>query len=82
MMVLQGCCRPDWLQTRTVTLLYNGVRANVVRWRKVSVNPAPLAAKSWDQLSSWRSRLRTSPSMSASRVRKSSISRTAWITVE
>jgi hypothetical protein len=34
------------------------------------------------QLSSCRSRLRTSPSMSASRVRSSSIRRTAWITVE
>ena len=44
---------------------------------KLSIGCAP-----GDQLSSWRSRLRTSPSMSASRVRRSSISLTAWITVE
>jgi hypothetical protein len=35
-----------------------------------------------DQFSSCLSRLRTSPSMSASRARNSSIRRTAWITVE
>ena len=41
-----------------------------------------LVARRPAQLSSWRSRLRTSPSMSASRWRKSSINLTAWITVE
>lgn len=30
---------PDWLQARTVTLFYNGVRANRLHWRKVRVNP-------------------------------------------
>ena len=31
--------RPDWLQARSVTLFYNGVKANTVTWRKVRVNP-------------------------------------------
>jgi len=31
--------RPNWLQARSVTLYYNGVKANTVRWRKVQVNP-------------------------------------------
>lgn len=29
---------PDWLQARTVTLFYNGVKANTVYWRTVKVN--------------------------------------------
>jgi hypothetical protein len=33
--------RPNWLQAREVTLFYNGVRANTVRWRKVVVG-API----------------------------------------
>ncbi len=31
---------PDWLQARTVTLFYNGVKANMVRWKTVTVNKA------------------------------------------
>jgi hypothetical protein len=31
---------PDWLQARTVTLFYNGVKANTVYWRTVKVNAA------------------------------------------
>ncbi len=46
-----------------------------------SNGPCTLAAAP-TQSSSWRRRVRTSPSMSASRVRSSSIRRTAWITVE
>lgn len=37
---------PHWLQAREVTLYYNGVRANAVRWRKATVN-APLAAETF-----------------------------------
>ena len=29
---------PNWLQARTVTLLYNGIRANTVYWDSVKVN--------------------------------------------
>lgn len=31
--------QPGWVQARTVTLTYDGVLQNVVRWRKVTVNP-------------------------------------------
>jgi hypothetical protein len=31
---------PDWLQARSVTLFYNGVKSNTVIWDKVKVNPA------------------------------------------
>jgi hypothetical protein len=30
---------PDWLQAREVTLLYNGVRQNTLRWERVRINP-------------------------------------------
>jgi hypothetical protein len=30
--------RPEWLQARTVTLYYNGVKANTVYWRRYEVN--------------------------------------------
>jgi hypothetical protein len=30
---------PDWLQARSVTLFYNGVKANTVFWDRVKVNP-------------------------------------------
>ncbi len=32
---------PDWLQARTVTLYYNGVKSNTVHWREYRVN-API----------------------------------------
>ncbi len=31
---------PNWLQARTVTLYYNGARANTLYWQKVRINPA------------------------------------------
>jgi hypothetical protein len=31
---------PNWLQARTVTLFYNGIKANTVYWRTVKVNEA------------------------------------------
>jgi len=46
---------------------------------KLSESPAGAGE---NQLSNCLNRLRTSPSISASRWRKSSIRRTAWITVE
>ena len=46
---------PDWVQARTVTLYYDGVKQNTVRWRVARVNapvdpslfapPASLAAQ-------------------------------------
>jgi len=39
---------PPWLQAREVTLFYNGVKANAVRWTRVAVNgPVPDALFRW-----------------------------------
>ena len=39
---------PPWLQARQVTLFYNGVKANSVRWTRVEVNaPVPDALFRW-----------------------------------
>jgi hypothetical protein len=39
---------PPWLQAREVTLFYNGVKANAVRWTRVTVNgPVPDALFRW-----------------------------------
>jgi hypothetical protein len=42
---------PDWLQAREVTLYYNGVKANSVRWHRARVN-APIP----DDLFAWPGR--------------------------
>ena len=68
----------DRADTNSVTTLLTSVE--LLRSESTIDNEGKSVSK--DQLSSWRNRLRTSPSMSASRLRKSSISRTAWITVE
>jgi hypothetical protein len=39
---------PAWLQAREVTLFYNGVKANVVRWKTARVNaPIPASLFAW-----------------------------------
>lgn len=39
---------PRWLQAREVTLYYNGVKANTVRWSRIEVNlPIPANQFSW-----------------------------------
>jgi hypothetical protein len=45
--------RPNWLQAREVTLFYNGVRANTVRWRKVAVG-APIDDAVFEPPMAWR----------------------------